>query len=111
MFARDGSVLQSGITLVPIAVESRITAATLKITNSVRFAELICEVTKVNITDKRTPPMVRYSELPVGAVFDACGDIAIKCADGDAVCLRDGNYICRQPSDMVTPLNAEVVIS
>lgn len=54
--------------------------------------------------------MVRFSQLSPGAVFDACGDPAIKCVDGDAVVLCDGNYVHREPDDVVALLDAEVVI-
>lgn len=64
----------------------------------------------MKIAHEHEKTMVRFSQLEPGAVFDACGDPAIKCADGDAVVLRDGNYVHREPSDVVELLDAEVVI-
>ena len=60
------------------------------------------------VYENQYPAQVRFKDLKPGETFDACGDIAIKTRSDHAVVLCDGNYVYRDPNDLVTPLNAEV---
>lgn len=64
----------------------------------------------MKVKDNRTQKSVPFSELKAGEVFLACGDPCIKTVSGNAVCLTDGNWVTRQPTDWVEPIKAEVVL-